>query len=407
MRYLRALVLIEQRTRRHFAMGNTRQTQRPYVWDRDYNAAKNILYCFLHERALGERPPWFKSGTKNRVGLVTTPNSSSARDWSLKVSKSQHSICKRERELTASTSHATHPQSALSFTNTMSKSLNEDTPQHVGTYNSVIAEADRFARIGLYAEARDLYTKALLSRPSDKTSLVNRARCHNFLGESEKALEDADSALSTDPHFIKALYCKAEALYDMGEFELSLVQYHRGHRLKPELCEFMLGVHKATASISQAVAQLSEARAAQHVHHDCVSSSVPLQSTMRFMTPSGEHVLPYAEPKLHQRVLGATGRSRAVLSSDAEKTLLEELYEDKVFMMELANDPAFYGDEGSEVHKLLLGGLRFLDARVEFWSQKNPLVGAQNVNGLAVTGRRRNAGSRNKDLDQRRVKKDS
>ncbi|TPX50383.1 hypothetical protein SeMB42_g02280 [Synchytrium endobioticum] len=30
------------------------------VWDRDYNAARNILYCFLYERAFAERPRPFK-----------------------------------------------------------------------------------------------------------------------------------------------------------------------------------------------------------------------------------------------------------------------------------------------------------------------------------------------------------
>ena len=29
-------------------------------------------------------------------------------------------------------------------------------------------------------------------------------------------------ALSEDPNFIKAVYCKAEALYEMGEFELAV-----------------------------------------------------------------------------------------------------------------------------------------------------------------------------------------
>ncbi|TPX46816.1 hypothetical protein SeLEV6574_g03008 [Synchytrium endobioticum] len=30
------------------------------VWDRDYNAARNILYCFLYERAFAEHPCPFK-----------------------------------------------------------------------------------------------------------------------------------------------------------------------------------------------------------------------------------------------------------------------------------------------------------------------------------------------------------
>ncbi|TPX46400.1 hypothetical protein SeLEV6574_g03251 [Synchytrium endobioticum] len=34
------------------------------VWDRDYNAARNILYCFLYELASAARPRPFKCGIK-------------------------------------------------------------------------------------------------------------------------------------------------------------------------------------------------------------------------------------------------------------------------------------------------------------------------------------------------------
>ncbi|TPX46855.1 hypothetical protein SeLEV6574_g02988 [Synchytrium endobioticum] len=49
------------------------------VCDRDYNAARNILYCFLYKRAFAERPRPFKCGP-NRVGLTTTLNSSRRSD---------------------------------------------------------------------------------------------------------------------------------------------------------------------------------------------------------------------------------------------------------------------------------------------------------------------------------------
>ena len=49
--------------------------------------------------------------------------------------------------------------------------------------------------------------------------------------------------------FLQGLYQKAEALYAMGDFEFALVFYHRGHRLRPELEEFRLGIQKVRMKI--------------------------------------------------------------------------------------------------------------------------------------------------------------
>lgn len=52
---------------------------------------------------------------------------------------------------------------------------------------------------------------------------------------------------------LQGLYQKAEALYTMGDFEFALVYYHRGHKLRPELQEFRLGIQKAQESIENSV----------------------------------------------------------------------------------------------------------------------------------------------------------
>jgi tetratricopeptide repeat protein 25 len=49
------------------------------------------------------------------------------------------------------------------------------------------------------------------------------------------------------------LYQKAEALYAMGEFELALMFYHRGKKLRPDLREFQLGINKAQEAIDNSV----------------------------------------------------------------------------------------------------------------------------------------------------------
>jgi len=51
----------------------------------------------------------------------------------------------------------------------------------------------------------------------------------------------------------QALHQKAETLYIKGNFELALVYYHRGQKLKPDSEVFRLGIQKAQEAIDSAV----------------------------------------------------------------------------------------------------------------------------------------------------------
>ena len=53
--------------------------------------------------------------------------------------------------------------------------------------------------------------------------------------------------------YFQGLYRKAEALYCMGDFEYALMYYHRGHKLRPELDEFRLGIQKAQEAIDNSI----------------------------------------------------------------------------------------------------------------------------------------------------------
>lgn len=88
--------------------------------------------------------------------------------------------------------------------------------------------------------------------PNDNNALIARSKCHLLLGEPDKALQDAESALQhkmKNVNLAKAIHCKAEALYHLGDFEMSLVYYYRGMRIRPEYLQFRLGVQKATNAI--------------------------------------------------------------------------------------------------------------------------------------------------------------
>ncbi|XP_011638944.1 tetratricopeptide repeat protein 25 isoform X1 [Pogonomyrmex barbatus] len=116
----------------------------------------------------------------------------------------------------------------------------------------LVNEATIHVKNGNYNKAIFLYNQALEMNPNDKNALIARSKCHLLLGNPQKALDDAEAALQLNPKDssnYKAVYCKAEALYHLGDFEMSLVYYYRGMRIRPEFGQFRLGVQKAKDAI--------------------------------------------------------------------------------------------------------------------------------------------------------------
>ncbi|XP_031773580.1 tetratricopeptide repeat protein 25 isoform X2 [Apis florea] len=115
-----------------------------------------------------------------------------------------------------------------------------------------VDEAMVHIKNGNYNKAMYLYNKALDLEPNDNNALIARSKCHLLLGEPQKALQDAENALQykmKNANMANAIYCKAEALYYLGDFEMSLVYYYRGMRIRPEYGQFRLGVQKAKNAI--------------------------------------------------------------------------------------------------------------------------------------------------------------
>lgn len=54
----------------------------------------------------------------------------------------------------------------------------------------------------------------------------------------------------------QGLFQKAEALYQKGDFETALMYYHRGHKLRPELQEFRLGIQKSQEAINNSIGSM-------------------------------------------------------------------------------------------------------------------------------------------------------
>ena len=73
------------------------------------------------------------------------------------------------------------------------------------------------------------------------------------MGDWKYAEMAAEVVLDVDKYFVKAIYAKAEALYNTCQFEHALVLFHRGSRLSPDLEEFRLGIRKCRKLIQNAI----------------------------------------------------------------------------------------------------------------------------------------------------------
>ncbi|KNC96845.1 uncharacterized protein SPPG_07677 [Spizellomyces punctatus DAOM BR117] len=253
--------------------------------------------------------------------------------------------------------------------------------QSQALFPALVAEAERLSRQGHYSAAISLYTRAIETRPTDPTALSLRSKCRILQGEYEIALQDAEQALKADPSFAKALAAKAEALFAAGNFEDALVWYHRGAYLRADVEEFRVGVLRCKQAIMVAIQGIDASQ---------------LKKERETSTKSSKGVGVY-----HPGVVGPARRStttrqvenvtqRPTTPYDTEtfeRNLLEELYEDRVFLRGLASDPVFMSAANGDVGALVREGERYMEGRLEYWKIRNP---SGRPASAVISGARRN-----------------
>uniref|UniRef100_A0A2H1VSJ4 Outer dynein arm-docking complex subunit 4 n=1 Tax=Spodoptera frugiperda TaxID=7108 RepID=A0A2H1VSJ4_SPOFR len=175
-----------------------------------------------------------------------------------------------------------------------------------------------------YRTAVLFVNKAIELAPDEKAAYVARSKCYLLLGEPRSALIDAEAALKLDPKDAKALLRKAEALYYCGEFEMSLVHYHRGLRARPDLNDFRLGVQKAQEAIENTIGAVKVVKKA---------------------------------PKKR---------------SKSARPVLGQLNSDKIYLENLLKNPdlAIADKKNDVVMRQAEEAIRFLENREEFWRQQ-------------------------------------
>ncbi|XP_021941450.1 tetratricopeptide repeat protein 25 isoform X2 [Zootermopsis nevadensis] len=230
-------------------------------------------------------------------------------------------------------------------------------------------EAAGHLKMGNYTKALNGYNSALELNPRDKNALVARSKCYLQLGEPQLALKDAETALHGDKNFVRAIFQKAESLYHLGDFEHSLMYYHRGLHLRPELEGFRLGVQKAQEAIENTIGkQLPQA-------HESI-------------LPTG------GSPKNISSASKSRGSSAA--TKQQSRQLLGELCVDKEYLEKLLDHPVAIlfsdikcmnqQDDQNTIASYAKEGVAFLNRREEFWRQQRPnTAAARRVKNQSVT----------------------
>ncbi|XP_034150814.1 tetratricopeptide repeat protein 25 isoform X2 [Esox lucius] len=172
-------------------------------------------------------------------------------------------------------------------------------------------------------------------------------------GEYVKAIES----------YSTGLYQKAEALYTMGDFEFALVFYHRGHKLRPELQEFRLGIQKAQEAIHNSVGSPSsvklENKGDLSFFHQTDDGRESMVKTVR---PTG--------------VIHPLRREMKQQNQKMAKLLLGELYSDKEYLEKLLKDEDLVKSKmrgGERLQDIIVNCITYLDTRTEFWRQQKPI----------------------------------
>lgn len=170
-----------------------------------------------------------------------------------------------------------------------------------------------------------------------------------LLGEPNLALEDAEAALKMDKSYIKAIYQKAEALYYLGDFELSLMFYHRGLRLRPELEGFRLGVQKAQEAIENTIGHSRPLIDVKSVNNSITST--PVEKT---------------------HIKNTNDKKNKDQDKKLARQLLGQLCVDKEYLENLIKNPNLNvaNRKSNNIIVHAEEAVEFLNKRQEFWRQQ-------------------------------------
>eukprot|EP00105_Crassostrea_gigas_P014181 XP_011430756.1 PREDICTED: tetratricopeptide repeat protein 25 isoform X8 [Crassostrea gigas] len=246
----------------------------------------------------------------------------------------------------------------------------------VGTFETLRDEGEHFVHVKLWQKAIDSFTRAIEMSPEEKKCFVTRSKCWLQLGNAENALTDAEEALRLDKEYIPGLYQKAEAMYQLGDFETALVFFHRGHKLRPELQEFRLGIQKAQEAINNSIGKPDSVKLTAEGDLTYFYKQEEDEKAKAKKAKAKKTGGTYGKPGAKKEAAKERQKPQASGDQKTIKQLLGELYGDKDFLEKLLSEDSMTSDNNptnKDIREKIYDGLEYLHSRADFWRQQKPM----------------------------------
>lgn len=235
---------------------------------------------------------------------------------------------------------------------------------------------------GNAALAKVYLDKAVCMDPAELLVLIERGKCLVKMGQPRNALLDVDPVLKDNPYHAMALLVKADALYQLSDFEHSLVYYHRGLKHSTQDTEvFRLGIRRAEEAVDNSIG--SKVKDYFDNISPLVLDNIPtsiFQEPWDNIADTGKKVNTKDTGKKKDNAADKKEKRRkAIEKKEARKAVLGPMYREVVFLEQLASNATDVGL--GKVAREANEAIGFLKAREDFWRQHNPIA-VKNVTGL-------------------------
>ncbi|KAJ1551790.1 hypothetical protein HK096_008602 [Nowakowskiella sp. JEL0078] len=202
-------------------------------------------------------------------------------------------------------------------------------------------------------------------------TLALRSKCFQNKGSISEALQDAKRATDIAPNDPKYMKTHAEALYISGEFEEALVLFYRAGRVLGSVSgdgiECTIGIHKCENAIKEALAKFNKKKVLKWRDHlrrnqeefGDLNIGSNIQSKMNnFVHKKPNSIKPQGQGEGKKKL-------QKVHDKDLERELLEELYEDRIFLKEFYKE--IENANNLELKQIAKEGNEFMESRINFW----------------------------------------
>ncbi|XP_023813195.1 tetratricopeptide repeat protein 25 isoform X2 [Oryzias latipes] len=235
--------------------------------------------------------------------------------------------------------------------------LQQKRPQ---SFSTLVSAGKQLLHKREYRRAQSSFTAILDLKPEDKECLIGRSNCYLNTGQLQNALRDAELSLKHDKSFPEGVYQKAKVLFYMGEFEFSLVFYHRGQSIRTQMQCFTLGIKKAQEAIKNAVG-------------DSTNVKLKVGGDLSFLENEEARLRPISVVEnLMEEEKNEAPKSFRI--EKATKHLMGDFVDHKKFLEDLMKDEDLMKEKtksGEQVQDIIQDSLVSIETYIEICNQEN------------------------------------